>query len=174
MKRINAIKALEILKGIKYNLMDDELANKVFSNYVALNNVHKAFMEICDELNGRLFDNIPMDRIASYNEKAAEFDKETDEAKRISLIKELESSDSEIHKLNVKRNAIMRKLLDSDVNIDIKKVNKMDFFNFCRKSNMNIGGDIFAVLDFMFESEDGGQYDSALAQLNELIDLAIS
>lgn len=173
MKRINAIKALDALKGINYNSMDDELANKVFSNYVELNNVYKAFMEICDELNGRLFDNIPSERIASYNAKAAEFDKEKDESKRAVLIQELESSDSEIHKLNIKRNSIMKRLLDSDVDVEIKKVAKMDFFNACRKSNMNIEGDSFLSLDFMFEKEDGGQYDSALAQLNELIELTM-
>ena len=151
MKKSRVIEIFRFLNGIKLNkVLDKDIRSMIISNHMQMHNIVKQYDEDVKELQRKLFS----DKQSEIEElsKLREDYKNTD---NISIKKEIESKIikdySDIISLEIEFNNELNNILNTEIDINLKKVSKENFVEMCVNADIEITANDLLILINLFE-----------------------
>lgn len=151
MKKSRVIEIFRFLNGIKLNkVLDKDIRSMIISNHMQMYNITKQYDEDVKELQRKLF----LDKQTEIEElsKLREDYKNSD---NISIKKEIESKIikdySNIISLEIEFNNELNNILNTEIDINLKKVSKENFVEMCVNADIEITANDLLILIDLFE-----------------------
>lgn len=151
MKKSRVIEIFRFLGNIKINkITNKEVRSAVISNHLQMYNIAKQYEEDVKELQKRLFEGKD-EEIQKLNELREKFNSETNEDVKRDLIKTITSEYKDILNLEMEFNNEASRQLNTEVELNLKKVKQDDFVETCIEANVDITGRDLISLTDLFE-----------------------
>ena len=151
MKKSRVIEIFRFLGNIKINkITNKEVRSAVISNHLQMYNIAKQYEEDVKELQKRLFEGKD-EEIQKLNELREKFNSETNEDVKKNLIKTITSEYKDILNLEMEFNNEASRQLNTEVELNLKKVKQDDFVETCIEANVDITGRDLISLTDLFE-----------------------
>ena len=151
MKKSRVIEIFRFLGNIKINkITNKEVRSAVISNHLQMYNIAKQYEEDVKELQKRLFEGKD-EEIQKLNELREKFNSETNEDVKRDLIKTITSEYKDILNLEMEFNNEASRQLNTEVELNLKKVKQDDFVETCIEANVDITGRDLISLKDLFE-----------------------
>ena len=150
MKKSKVIEIFRFLSTIKLNKVSNkEMRSAIISNHMQMHNIAKQYDEDIKELQKRLFEG-KEESIESLNSLREEYKKANDSRK-----KEIETTiikdHSDILSLEMEFNNEIVNLLNSEVELNLKKVTQDIFIDSCVEADVDITSGDLIILTDLFE-----------------------
>lgn len=150
MKKSKVIEIFRFLNSIKLNKVSNkEMRSAIISNHMQMHNIAKQYDEDIKELQKRLFEG-KEESIESLNYLREEYKKANDSRK-----KEIETTiikdHSDILSLEIEFNNEIVNLLNSEVELNLKKVTQDIFIDSCVEADVDITSGDLIILTDLFE-----------------------
>ena len=151
MKKSRVIEIFRFLGNIKINkITNKEVRSAVISNHLQMYNIAKQYEEDVKELQKRLFEGKD-EEIQKLNELREKFNSETNEDVKKDLIKTITSEYKDILNLEMEFNNEASRQLNTEVELNLKKVKQDDFVETCVEADVDITGRDLISLTDLFE-----------------------
>ena len=151
MKKSRVIEIFRFLGNIKINkITNKEVRSAVISNHLQMYNIAKQYEEDVKELQKRLFEG-KEEEIQKLNELREKFNSETNEDVKRDLIKTITSEYKDILNLEMEFNNEASRQLNTEVELNLKKVKQDDFVETCVEADVDITGRDLISLTDLFE-----------------------
>ena len=151
MKKSRVIEIFRFLGNIKINkITNKEVRSAVISNHLQMYNIAKQYEEDVKELQKRLFEG-KEEEIQKLNELREKFNSETNEDVKKDLIKTITSEYKDILNLEMEFNNEASRQLNTEVELNLKKVKQDDFVETCVEADVDITGRDLISLTDLFE-----------------------
>lgn len=150
MKKSRVIEIFRFLNTIKLNKVSNkEMRSAIISNHMQMHNIAKQYDEDVKELQKKLFEG-KEENIESLNSLREEYKKANDSRK-----KEIETNiikdHSDILSLEMEFNNEIVNLLNSEVELNLKKVTQDIFIDSCVEADVDITSGDLIILTDLFE-----------------------
>lgn len=150
MKKSKVIEIFRFLNSIKLNKVSNkEMRSAIISNHMQMHNIAKQYDEDVKELQKKLFEG-KEESIESLNSLREEYKKANDSRK-----KEIETTiikdHSDILSLEIEFNNEIVNLLNSEVELNLKKVTQDIFIDSCVEADVDITSGDLIILTDLFE-----------------------
>lgn len=150
MKKSRVIEIFRFLNTIKLNKVSNkEMRSAIISNHMQMHNIAKQYDEDVKELQKKLFEG-KEENIESLNSLREEYKKANDSRK-----KEIETTiikdHSDILSLEMEFNNEIVNLLNSEVELNLKKVTQDIFIDSCVEADVDITSGDLIILTDLFE-----------------------
>lgn len=151
MKKSRVIEIFRFLNGIKLNkVLDKDIRSMIISNHMQMYNIVNQYDEDVKELQRKLF----LDK-QSEIEKLSKLREDYKNSDNISIKKEIESKIikdySDIISLEIEFNNELNNILNTEIDINLKKVSKENFVETCVNADIEITANDLLILNNLFE-----------------------
>lgn len=151
MKKSRVIEIFRFLNGIKLNkVLDKDIRSMIISNHMQMYNIVNQYDEDVKELQKKLF----LDK-QSEIEKLSKLREDYKNSDNISIKKEIESKIikdySDIISLEIEFNNELNNILNTEIDINLKKVSKENFVEMCVNADIEITANDLLILINLFE-----------------------
>lgn len=170
MKRTEAISMFNVLSTVKVNKMNDELAEAVLNNHLALHAVQKSLAEAQEALSKRVLDGISEERQRAHAELETKLKATKDAQKQAELQATINDTYADITEANRKFVKVYNKLMDADVEVKLCKVERKAFVKGCADADMQLTPAQLTALAPMFKDVEAAQPADILAEIDALME----
>lgn len=150
MKRFDVIRIFNVLSIVKVNKMSEDIASAVLNNHLIVHRVQKSLSEAQEALKLRVLDGIPEDKLRSLAELETKIKAEKDIQKQAELQVIINENYRDIADANRKFEKVYSKLLQTDIEIDLEKVDRKKFLKGCAEADMQLTPAQLTILAPMF------------------------
>lgn len=151
MKKSKVIEIFKFLSTIKLNKINDkDVRSAVVSNHLQMYSVSKKYEEDVEELRKRVFEG-KTEELEELIRLREEFKGESNTEKKSKIIAKIAKDYKEILELENSFYKELNSILDEEVQLNLKKVNKESFVDTCAEAEVNITGGDLIFLEELFE-----------------------
>lgn len=155
MKKSRVIEIFNFLNTIKISkISDKEVRNAIISNHLAMYKIAKEHNEEIQEVQKKLFEGKEAE-IQELNDLRQQYKEETDNLKKQDLVFRISNECSDILALEKEFNDMFVESLNTEINVNIKKVSQEKFVEACVEADVEITtGDLIVLTDLFVEDNE--------------------
>lgn len=166
MKRIEAISMFNVLSTVKVNKMTDELVEIVLNNHLAVHSVQKSLSDAQEALSKRVLEGISDDRQRAHSELETRLKAEKDPQKQAELQVIINDTYADIVEANRKFVKVYNKLMQSDVEVKLDKVERKTFLKGCADAGMQLTSAQLTALAPMFKDVEAVAVSDIMSEID--------
>lgn len=170
MKRFDIIRIFNVLSTVKVNKMSEDIASAVLNNHLTVHTVQKSLSEAQEALKRRVLDGIPEDKLRSLSELETKIKAERDLQKQAELQVIINGNYRDIVDANRKFEKVYSRLLQTDVEIHLEKVDRKKFLKGCADADMQLTPAQLTILAPMFCGVYTPEQNNLEKEIDGLID----